>query len=100
MWAPLWASTRGRASTCFITQTMFARTILRMPEPNKFDKGELAKIAVTLWDLHVPREVDVGFKEKNEKTQDLGKEKVGYAAGFHQGVRHRAVWHDARVPQV
>ena len=29
----------------------FARTLLRMPEPDKFDKDELAKIVVTPWDL-------------------------------------------------
>ena len=35
-------------------EVKYARTILRMPESNKFGRTELAKIAVTPWDLHVP----------------------------------------------
>ena len=45
----------------------FARSIMRMPEPDKFNKEELAKIAVTPWDLHVPREPEGILKDKSER---------------------------------
>ena len=53
-----------------------ARTIMRMPEPDKFNKEELAKIAVTPWDMHVPREMEVVFKDKSEGAQEVAKDEV------------------------
>ena len=47
-----------------------ARTILIMPEANKFDRAVLVKIAVTPWDLHVPHDDEVVFKEKKEVVDD------------------------------
>ena len=44
----------------------FATTIMRMPEPDKFNKEELAKIAVTPWGLHVPCEPEVVLKGKSK----------------------------------
>ena len=52
----------------------FARTIMRMPEPDKFNKEELAKIAA--WDMHVPREMEVVFKDKSEGAQEAAKDKA------------------------
>ena len=49
---------------------------MTMPEPDKFNKEELAKIAVTPWDLHVPREAEVIFKDKSEGVHDVAKDKV------------------------
>ena len=46
----------------------FARTIMRMPEPDKFNKTELARVAVTPWDMHVPREMEVVFKDKSDEN--------------------------------
>ena len=43
-------------------EVTYARTILRMPEANKFDRTELARTAVIPWDLHAPRVVDVVFQ--------------------------------------
>ena len=37
-------------------EVRYTRTILGMPEANKLDRAELAKIAVTPRDLHVPRD--------------------------------------------
>ena len=47
-----------------------------MPGANKFDRAELAKIAVTPWDLHVPREDEVVFKDKKEVVDDNLQDKV------------------------
>ena len=52
----------------------FARTVVRLPEANKFDQAELNKVASTPWDLHKPRETEVVFKEKKEDEEDLMKE--------------------------
>ena len=45
-------------------EVKYARTILRMPEANKFDRAELAKIAVIPWDLHVPREARLSSRRR------------------------------------
>ena len=45
------------------------RTVLRFPESNKWDKDELAKVRVTPWSLHVPKETEVVFKDKKEIEQ-------------------------------
>ena len=57
-------------------EVKYARTILIMPEANKFDRAELAKIALTPWDLHVPRHDEVVFKEKKEVVDDGLQDKV------------------------
>ena len=57
-------------------EVKYARTILRMPEANKFDRTELAKIAVTPWDLHVPREDAVVLKDKKEVVDDNLQDKA------------------------
>ena len=51
---------------------MLALTVLRLPEANKWDRVELAKIAATPWDLHRPRETEVVFKEvRAEQPEEL-----------------------------
>ena len=47
-------------------EVKYVRTILRMSEANKFDRAELAKIAVTPWDLHVSREHEVESTDETE----------------------------------
>ena len=47
-----------------------------MPEANKLDWAELAKIAVTPWDLLVSRDDEVVFKEKNEAVDESLQDKV------------------------
>ena len=49
---------------------------MRMPEPDKFNKTELARVAVTPWDMHVPREMEVVFKDKSDEKQETMKDKV------------------------
>ena len=53
----------------------YARTIMRFPEPNKWDKDELAKIRATPWSLHAPKDTEVVFKDKKdvEKTDMQNK---------------------------
>ena len=51
-----------------------ARTVVWLPEANKFDKAELGKVASTPWDLHRPRDAEVVFKEKKEDEEDLLKD--------------------------
>ena len=49
-------------------QVKYARTVVRMPEVNKFDRDKLAKIAATPWDFHVPRGTEVVFKENKRRS--------------------------------
>ena len=49
---------------------------MRMPKPDKFNEQELAKIAVTPWDMHVPREMEAVFRDKSEGAQEVAKDKV------------------------
>ena len=44
----------------------YARTILRLPEPNKWDKDELAKIRATPWSLHAPKYTEIVSKDKKD----------------------------------
>ena len=44
----------------------FARTVIRMPAANMFDKAEMSKIASIPWDIHRPRKTEVVFKEEQE----------------------------------
>ena len=51
---------------------MYARTIIRVPEANKWNKDSLAQLKATPWSLHVPPDTDVVFKEgKDVEHQDL-----------------------------
>ena len=58
---------------------MYARTILRKPNPNKFNKDDLAKVAVTPWSLHVPKVDEVIFRDPKVSEQDDFKEKPAIA---------------------
>ena len=53
----------------------YARTVLRFPESNKWDKEELAQFRATPWSLHVPKETEVAFKDAKEveKMDSQGK---------------------------
>jgi hypothetical protein len=55
---------------------VYARTILRLPDDNKWSKEELAKIKATPWSLHVPSDPEVVFKEKKEIRPEEMKDKV------------------------
>ena len=45
-----------------------ARTVMRVPEANKWDKDALSKVHVTAWYLHRQRDLEVVFKEKAGKV--------------------------------
>ncbi len=53
----------------------YARTVVRFPESNKWDKEELANVRATPWSLHVPKETEVVFKDAKEieKMDSQGK---------------------------
>ena len=49
---------------------------MRMPEPDKLNKDELSIIAGTPWDMQVPHEMEVVFKDKSDGVQEVMKDKV------------------------
>ena len=51
-----------------------ARTVVRLPQANKFDRAELGKVASTPWGFHRPRDVEVNFKEKKEDEDNLTRD--------------------------
>ena len=57
-----------------------ARTIMRMPGAEKWDKEALVKISCTPYTMHQPREPEVVFKEKkDEKVEGTFKELISMA---------------------
>ena len=46
------------------TEIKLARTVMRLPDANKWDRTELAKIAATPWDVHQPRAQEVVFRDQ------------------------------------
>ena len=48
-----------------------ARTVMRLPDGNKWDKEALSAVNSTPWDLHRPRELEVVFKDKVVKDAEL-----------------------------
>ena len=78
----------------------YARTVLRFPESNKWDKDELVKVRATPWSLHVSKETELVFKDKKEI------EKMGHPGqacdcetAISQGGRFHQVWSHERIPQ-
>ena len=53
-----------------------ARTVVRVPEADKWCKESLAGVRCTPWDLHVPRETEIIFKEKIDKGHGDFDDKV------------------------
>ena len=63
---------------------VYARTVFRLPEANKWDKDELAKIKATPWSLHTPKDPEVVFKEKKDvEQQEETKSKITIARQPH-----------------
>ena len=60
-------------------RVMYARTVPRKPNPLKFNKGDLAKVAVTPWSLHVPKDDEVLFRDLKFSEKDDFKEKTSIA---------------------
>ena len=60
-------------------RVIYARTILRKPSPNKFNKDDLAKVAVTTWSLHVPKADEVIFRDPKVSEKDDIREKIAIA---------------------
>ena len=53
----------------------YARTVMRLPEPNKWDKDKLAEIGATPCLLHVPTDPEVVFKDKKDAEKVDAHEK-------------------------
>ena len=53
-----------------------ARTVLRMPRAEKWNKEAMSKIGCTPYDLHQPREPEVTFREKKEEAHEEPMRKV------------------------
>ena len=56
---------------------------MRVPEGNKWDKDELAKVRVTPWSLHVPQDAEVVFKEKKQSEAKNLEDKVIIARNLY-----------------
>ena len=56
-----------------------ARTIMRMPTADKWNKEALAKVSSTPYDLHAPKDVEVTFRERVEPQGENFKPKVTLA---------------------
>ena len=65
-----------------------ARTVMRVPEANKWDKEALSKVHVTQWGLNKPRDVEVVFKEQVENEGvDFDKNKWRCSDSFTSRLR-------------
>ena len=60
-------------------EVRLARTVVRVPEADKWNKDKLAAVNVTPLDMHRPREPEVVFKEKAEVEQQQFGEKTQLA---------------------
>ena len=57
-------------------QVRLARTVVRVPEVDKWCKDSLSGVRITPWDLHVPRETEIIFTENFDKGHGNFEEKV------------------------
>ena len=60
-------------------RVMYARTFPRKPDPLKFNKDDLAEVAVTPWSLQVPEADEVTFRDAMVSEKDDFKEKTAIA---------------------
>ena len=58
---------------------MYARTILRKPNPNKFNKDDIANVAVTPWSHHVPNVDEFILRDPKVSEKDDCREKTAIA---------------------
>ena len=56
-----------------------ARSVMRVPDANKWDKDALTRVGSTPYDLHKPRESEVVFREKTDEDTVDFKDKVSMA---------------------
>ena len=61
------------------TEVKLARTIMRMPGAEKWNRDALVKVGCTLYDLHQPREPEVVFREKIDEKAENPKELISMA---------------------
>ena len=55
----------------------FARTIIRLPDANKWNKEALEKLNVTPQSLHIPKEPEVVFRERPaDKTEAVAQKQI------------------------
>ena len=69
-------------------QVRLARTVVRVPEADKWCKESVAGVRCTPWDLHVPRETEIIFKEKIDKGHgDFEEQSYHFQTALHSCVR-------------
>ena len=51
----------------------YARTVLRVPNADKFDSSKVAAVKVNPWSLHVPKQPDVVFRDQVEKREEAAE---------------------------
>ena len=54
----------------------YARTVMRLPEPNKWEEDRLADIRATPWSLHVPKDPEVIFRDKKDADPTTAVDKL------------------------
>ena len=54
----------------------YARTVMRLPGPNKWEKDRLAEIKATPWSLHVPKDPEVIFMDKKDAEPMTAADKL------------------------
>lgn len=54
----------------------YARTVIRLPETNKFQKDALGRIRATPYDPHQAAELEVIFRDKKETEHQTFENKV------------------------
>ena len=70
-------------------EVKLARTVVRVPEAEKWSKDLLAAVRLTPMSLHQPRAPEVGFKDK-----------VDTESGVHETQRFRRPWIDERLSKM
>ena len=60
-------------------QVRLERTVVRVPDADKWCKESLSAVRCTPWDLHVPRETEIIFKEKMDRGEGNFMEKTTIA---------------------
>ena len=66
----------GQYMTYSEGEIRLARTVIRVPDNEKWDKDMLSSIKVTPWNKHVPRDTEVVFKDATDKVELDLKDKI------------------------
>ena len=94
--ANTWCTRRG--------ELKLARTVTRVPGNEKWNKAMLSQVSHTPYDLHVPKEVEVVFKDKVEDDGRFVDKFGGQGHDVQEVVlarnRPRDIWDDPRMSKM